>query len=48
LQLFIGEHQIQWGLLMAGGTLVSLPATVLFLFAQRRLVSGLTGGAVKG
>ncbi|MCX7384115.1 MAG: carbohydrate ABC transporter permease [Alphaproteobacteria bacterium] len=48
LQLFIGENQIQWGLLMAGGTLVSLPATFLFLFAQRRLVGGLTGGAVKG
>jgi multiple sugar transport system permease protein len=48
LQLFIGENQIQWGLLMAGGTLVSLPATILFLIAQRRLVSGLTGGAVKG
>jgi multiple sugar transport system permease protein len=48
LQLFIGENQIQWGLLMAGGTLVSVPATILFLFAQRRLVSGLTSGAVKG
>ena len=36
------------GLLMAGGTLVALPATILFLFAQRRLVGGLTGGAVKG
>jgi multiple sugar transport system permease protein len=48
LQLFIGENQIQWGLLMAGGTLVSLPATILFLFAQRCLVSGLTSGAVKG
>jgi multiple sugar transport system permease protein len=48
LQLFIGENQIQWGLLMAGGTLVALPATILFLFAQKRLVGGLTGGAVKG
>ncbi len=48
LQSFIGENQIQWGLLMAGGTLVSLPATILFLMTQGKLVGGLTGGAVKG
>jgi multiple sugar transport system permease protein len=48
LQMFIGENQIDWGLLTAGGTLVALPATGLFLFAQKRLVGGLTGGAVKG
>lgn len=48
LQMFIGENQISWGLLMAGGALVSLPATILFLFAQKHLVGGLTGGAVKG
>jgi multiple sugar transport system permease protein len=48
LQSFIGENEIQWGLLMAGGTLVALPATILFLLTQRRLVGGLTGGAVKG
>ena len=48
LQLFIGEFQIQWGLLTAGGTLVALPVTILFLIVQRRLVSGLTAGAVKG
>ncbi len=48
LQMFIGENQIQWGLLTAGGTLVALPATLLFLLAQKRLVGGLTGGAVKG
>jgi multiple sugar transport system permease protein len=48
LQLFIGENQIQWGLLMAGGTLVALPAVILFLFVQKQLVSGLTKGAVIG
>jgi len=47
LQLFIGEFTIQWGLLTAGGTLVALPVTILFLFVQRRLVGGLTAGAVK-
>ena len=34
LQLFIGET-VQWGLLMAGGTLVALPATI-FSIVQRR------------
>ncbi len=47
LQLFIGEFTIQWGLLTAGGTLIAIPVTVLFLLVQRRLVSGLTAGAVK-
>ena len=47
LQHFIGEFSVQWGLLMAGGTLIAIPVTVLFLIVQRRLVSGLTAGAVK-
>jgi multiple sugar transport system permease protein len=47
LQTFIGEFTIQWGLLTAGGTLVALPVTILFLLVQRRLVGGLTAGAVK-
>jgi multiple sugar transport system permease protein len=47
LQLFIGEFSIQWGLLTAGGTLIAIPVTILFLIVQRRLVSGLTAGAVK-
>jgi multiple sugar transport system permease protein len=48
LQMFIGENTINWGLLAAGGTLGAMPAVILFLFAQKRLVGGLTGGAVKG
>jgi multiple sugar transport system permease protein len=47
LQLFIGEFSIQWGLLTAGGTIVAIPVTILFLLVQRRLVGGLTAGAVK-
>jgi len=47
LQLFIGEFTIQWGLLTAGGVLIAIPVTILFLFVQRRLVGGLTAGAVK-
>lgn len=47
LQLFIGEFTVQWGLLNAGGTLIALPVTFLFLLVQRRLVGGLTAGAVK-
>lgn len=47
LQLFIGEYSIKWGLLTAGGTVVAIPVTILFLLVQRRLVGGLTAGAVK-
>ncbi|MDR2391332.1 MAG: carbohydrate ABC transporter permease [Planctomycetota bacterium] len=48
IQSLIGEYEIEWGLLTAGGFIGSLPATILFLIVQRRLVSGLTQGAVKG
>jgi multiple sugar transport system permease protein len=48
IQSLIGEYEIEWGLLTAGGFVGSLPATILFLLVQRRLVGGLTQGAVKG
>lgn len=48
IQTLIGEYQIEWGLLAAGGVIGALPATLLFLIVQRRLVGGLTQGAVKG
>jgi N,N'-diacetylchitobiose transport system permease protein len=37
-----------YGGLMAGCVLFSLPVVVFFLFVQRRIVTGLTAGAVKG
>jgi N,N'-diacetylchitobiose transport system permease protein len=40
--------QIDWGGIMAGSTLFTLPVVVFFLFIQRRLSAGMTAGAVKG
>ena len=34
--------------LTAGAILVTIPAMIVFLFAQRYLISGLTRGGVKG
>lgn len=48
LHLFIGEYQIRWDLLTAGGVLAVLPVIVGFLLVQKRLVAGLAAGAVKG
>lgn len=48
LHLFIGEYQIRWDLLTAGGVLSVLPVIVGFLLVQRKLVDGLAAGAVKG
>lgn len=48
LSLFIGDYQIRWDLLTAGGVLSVLPVIVGFLIVQKRLVAGLAAGAVKG
>ncbi|MGW3496410.1 carbohydrate ABC transporter permease [Streptomyces sp. NPDC001020] len=37
-----------WGATMAASSLFSIPILILFVFLQRRAVSGLTAGAVKG
>jgi ABC-type glycerol-3-phosphate transport system permease component len=48
LQAAFGQFTIDWGMLTAGGVIISLPPAVLFLFFQRYLVGGLTAGGVKG
>lgn len=45
---FIGEGVTQWGTLMAAATVIALPPLVLTLLIQRKLVAGLSFGAVKG
>ncbi|MEU5520828.1 carbohydrate ABC transporter permease [Streptomyces sp. NPDC093250] len=52
LPLWLSRFQTQfgddWGATMAASSLVSVPILILFVFLQRKAVSGLTAGAVKG
>jgi trehalose/maltose transport system permease protein len=41
-------HELPWGNIMAASVIVTLPLVGLVLVFQRRIVSGLTAGAVKG
>jgi trehalose/maltose transport system permease protein len=42
------SHELPWGNIMAASVIVTLPLVALVLVFQRRIVSGLTAGAVKG
>ncbi|WP_283134757.1 carbohydrate ABC transporter permease [Rhizohabitans arisaemae] len=48
LQFFFGQRGTDWGAIMAASTLMTLPVIVFFMLVQRRMVSGLVAGAVKG
>jgi multiple sugar transport system permease protein len=45
---FVRGDTYQWGRLMAGSLLASLPPVVIYFVSQKWVVSGLAGGAVKG
>ncbi|GAA1970371.1 carbohydrate ABC transporter permease [Catenulispora subtropica] len=44
----VGSRGTDWGVLMAGATITSIPVVILFLAIQKNLATGLTAGAVKG
>jgi maltose/maltodextrin transport system permease protein len=47
-KFFLYEQKYLWGDFAAAAVLSGLPITLVFLFAQRWIVSGLTAGGVKG
>lgn len=47
LRAMQGTGQIPWGAVCAGSAIAVLPLMVMFAFASRRLIDGLTAGAVK-
>ena len=42
------QHEIPWGNIMAASVIVTVPLVVLVLIFQRKIISGLTAGGVKG
>lgn len=48
LQLMVGEFQLPWGALSAGGIISIIPVVIFFSIVQQSLIRGLTAGAVKG
>lgn len=41
-------HEVPWGNIMAASTIVTIPLIMLVLIFQRKIISGLTAGSVKG
>lgn len=47
LATLTGLYKIEWGLIMAGAVLTTVPILVIFIWMRNHLISGLTAGAVK-
>lgn len=48
IAMFPGEHELPWGDMAAASVVVTIPLIIMVLIFQRRIISGLTAGAVKG
>jgi ABC-type glycerol-3-phosphate transport system permease component len=48
IALFRGRYQVPWGQILAAAVTASVPVAIVVLAFQRRIVRGLTAGAVKG
>lgn len=48
IAMFQGQFDIPWDQISAASAIVTIPLVILVLILQRRIVAGLTAGAVKG
>jgi multiple sugar transport system permease protein len=48
IALFQGQYTLPWGEIAAASTVATVPLVLLVLFFQKRIVRGLSAGAVKG
>lgn len=47
LALFVGQHVVEYGVVMAGSVLTLLPLLIAFLFAQRYFIQGIAMTGIK-
>lgn len=47
LTFYLGKQSISWGHLMAGASIAAFPILFLFIIFQKKLIKGLTAGALK-
>ncbi|MEK8170456.1 carbohydrate ABC transporter permease [Streptomyces sp. M19] len=47
LQTFVNQYTSDWGSMTAAAVMIAVPAALVFAWAQRHLVAGLTAGATK-
>ena len=48
IQGFLTDEGVEWGRVMAMGTLIVIPSLIITFFAAKQIITGLTAGAVKG
>lgn len=48
LALFVGQHQTEWGMLMAASVLMMVPMVLIFFFFQRYFIKGFVMSGIKG
>ena len=48
ITLFRGQYQVPWGEILAAAVVTTLPVVAVVVAFERRIVEGLTAGAMKG
>lgn len=48
LATLTGLYKVEWGMIMAGAVLTTVPVLIVFYLTRHHLISGLSAGAIKG
>jgi ABC-type glycerol-3-phosphate transport system permease component len=48
LAMFVGQHQTEWGMLMAASVMMMIPMIFIFFFFQKYFIKGFTMSGLKG